>query len=68
MASTTARAHSMSDLPQMIMGGSSVHPPPPMTLATTIMATGALLRIMGGTHLPNCLHRCMGGVMLLLGM
>ncbi len=41
---------------------------PPMTSVTTIMATGALLRIMGATRLPNCLRRCMGGVMLLLGM
>jgi hypothetical protein len=42
--------------------------PPPTTTVTTIMATAALLRIMGGTRLPKCLHRCMGGVMLLLGM
>jgi hypothetical protein len=32
------------------------------------MATVALLRIMGGTRLPKCLRRCMGGVMLPLGI
>jgi hypothetical protein len=75
MASTMVPARSMSVLPQhhgwgtspTIMRGSSIQPPP-MTLATTIMATVALLRIMVGTHLPNCLRRCMGGIMLLLGM
>jgi hypothetical protein len=42
--------------------------PPPTTTVTTIMATAALLHIMGGTRLPKCFRRCMGGVMLLLGM
>jgi hypothetical protein len=41
---------------------------PPTTSATTIMATAALLRIMGGIRLSNFLHRCMGGIKLLLGM
>jgi hypothetical protein len=73
MASTTANACSMFVLPWLhrggtfpkIMGGSSA-PPPPMTLATTIMATVALLCTMGGIRLPNFLHQCMGGIMLLL--
>jgi hypothetical protein len=42
--------------------------PPHTTTVTTIMATAALLRIMGGTRLPKCLRWCMGGVMLLLGI
>jgi hypothetical protein len=75
MASTTANSCSMSVLPRLhtegtsptIMGGSSV-PPPPTTLATTIMATAALLRIMGGIRLSNFLCQCMGGIKLLLGM
>jgi hypothetical protein len=40
--------------------------PPHTTTVTTIMATAALLHIMGGTRLHKCLRRCMGGVMLLL--
>jgi hypothetical protein len=75
MASTTTHARSMSVLPRhrawgtspTIMGGSSVQAPPTTTV-TTIMATVALLRIMGGTRLPKCLRRCMGGVMLPLGI
>ena len=55
MASTTTHAHSMSVLPRhrawgmspTIMGGSSIQAPPTTTV-TTIMATAALLCIMGG--------------------
>jgi hypothetical protein len=42
--------------------------PPHTPTVTTIMATAALLRIMGGARLPKCLRQCMGGVMLLLGI
>jgi hypothetical protein len=41
---------------------------PPTTSATTIMATVALLRIMGGTRLSKFFRWCMGVVKLLLGM
>ncbi len=41
---------------------------PHTTTVTTIMATAALLRIMGGTRLPKCLRWCIGGIMLLPGI
>jgi hypothetical protein len=75
MDSTTANARSMSVLPRLHAGGtsplikgSSSVLPPPTTLVTTIMATAALLRIMGGIRLSNFPHQCMGGIKLLLRM